>query len=179
MILSNGVAQAIQGMAGFSVWHPTGRVVVSAFSKPRLLLHTAKPNDMRDIAELESWLGYFVLGVDKVKKVPAGDASRLVGSPAWSPDGRFLYYCSAPNPLANPGADIYTCYSKVKYDLMRIRYDIDRDAWGTPQVVLRSQALGLSAAQPRISPDGKRLFFCGTQYGCWPTYDPGQRLIRY
>ena len=30
----------------------------------------------------------------------------------------------------------------------------------------------MSVAQPRISPDGRWLYFCATRYSCWPIYDP-------
>jgi hypothetical protein len=50
------------------------------------------------------------------------------------------------------------------------------DRWGTPELVLSARTLGLSIAQPRLSPDGRWLFFCGTAYGCWPTYDPDSNL---
>jgi hypothetical protein len=176
LVISNGVAEAIEGLAGFTAWHPKADVVVSAFSKPRLLLHSARKGDMRDIGELEGWLGYFRLGSGLVREVPAGDRSRLLAFPAWSPDGAYLYYCSAPNPLANPTNTLPGTYSTVKYDVMRIAYDRVRDQWGEPETVLSARDLGFSLAQPRISPDGRWLFFCGTAYGCWPTYDPGSDL---
>jgi len=176
LVISNGLAEAIQGPGSFPVWHPVGDVIAAAFGKPRLLLHAALRNDMRDIAELESWIGCFRLGEGRVTRVPAGDSGRLVGFPTWSPDGGYLYYCSAPNPLTNSTISIYDCYSTVRYDLMRIPYDLARNEWGKPEMVLSAAEIGGSVAQPRISPDGHWLFFCRTAYGCWPTYDPGSDL---
>jgi WD40 repeat protein len=171
LVISNGVAQAIRGSVGFVAWHPTGRVVASSFSKPRLMLHSAR-NDMRDIAELEGWIGYFLLGSNVVKKVPGlSDNARLRTFPFWAPDGRYLYYCSAPNPWTNMATITATSHTTAKYDLMRISYDIERDQWGEPETVLPVSATGFSVAQPRISPDGHWIFFCAIPYGCWPTYD--------
>ena len=144
LVISNGLAEAIGGLAGFSAWNPRADVVVSAFSKPRLLLHSARPGDMRDIGELEGWLGYFRLGSGAVREVPTADTNRLQSFPAWSPDGAWLYYCSAPNPLANPTNTLYETYSTVKYDLMRVAYDPARDHWGEPEMVLRARDLGRS-----------------------------------
>jgi len=171
LVISNGVADAIRGSVGFVAWHPTGRVMASSFSKPRLVLHTAR-NDMRDIAELEGWIGYFLLGSDMVKKVPGlSDNSRLRTFPFWSPDGRYLYYCSAPNPWTNMATITATSHTTAKYDLMRVSYDLNRDQWGEPELILPVSATGFSVAQPRISPDGHWIFFCAILYGCWPTYD--------
>lgn len=171
LVISNGVADALRGSVGFVAWHPTGRVMASSFSKPRLMLHTAR-NDMRDIAELEGWIGYFLLGNDVVKKVPGlSDNSRLRAFPFWSPDGRYLYYCSAPNPWTNMATITATSHTTAKYDLMRVSYDIDHDQWGTPELILPVSQTGFSVAQPRMSPDGHWIFFCAIPYGCWPTYD--------
>lgn len=67
-------------------------------------------------------------------------------------------------------------YADVKYDLMRIRYDIDTDRWGEPETVLSSQETELSILQPRISPDGRFLLFCMCRYGCFPVYQPTSDL---
>jgi hypothetical protein len=172
LVISNGIAEAIRGSVGFVAWHPKGRVMASSFSKPRLVLHSAR-NDMRDIAELEGWIGYFLLGSDKVKKVPGlNDNAHLRAFPFWSPDGAYLYYCSAPNPWTNMAAVTATSHTEAKYDLMRVSYDLDRDQWGEPELILSVKDLGFSVAQPRISPDGHWVFFCAIPYGCWPTYDP-------
>jgi hypothetical protein len=176
LVVSNGTAAAIEGRAGFTAWHPKTNLLVSAFNRPKLLLHSAKPGDMRDIIELEGWLGAFRLGSPLVQRVPAGDPTQLLAFPAWAPDGAYLYYCRAPNPLANPTNTPAGSYATVKYDLLRLPYDSARDQWGEPEMVLSTADLGLSVAQPRLSPDGRWLFFCGTAYGCWPTYDPGSDL---
>ncbi|HTL55707.1 MAG TPA: hypothetical protein VL361_08505 [Candidatus Limnocylindrales bacterium] len=171
LVISNGVAEAIRGSVGFVAWHPTGRVIASSFSKPRLMLHSAR-NDMRDIAELEGWIGYFLLGTDVVKKVPGLSSNdRLRAFPFWSPDGRYLYYCSAPNPWTNMATITATSHATAKYDLMRVSYDLEQDQWGQPELILPVSETGFSVAQPRISPDGHWIFFCAIPYGCWPTYD--------
>jgi len=176
LVISNQVAETISGSLGFTAWHPKGSVMASSFSKPRLMLHTAR-NDMRDIAELEGWIGYFKLGAEEVKPVPGlSDRARLFTFPFWSPDGTYLYYCSAPNPWTNMAAVTATSYRTARYDLMRITYNIDTGQWGKPEMVLPVSETGFSVAQPRISPDGRWIFFCRIAYGCWPTYDPASDL---
>jgi hypothetical protein len=171
LLLNNGVVTALRGTVGIVAWHPTGRVIAASFSKPRLVIHVAR-NDMRDIAELEGWLGYFRLGSNVVRRIPGlADETRLLAFPAWSPDGRFLYYCNAPSPWTNMARLTATSHTVAKYDLMRVAYDIEQDHWGQPETVLAAGRSGFSVAQPRISPDGHWLFFCSIGYGCWPTYD--------
>jgi hypothetical protein len=176
LVISNQVAETVRGSLGFIAWHPKTNLMASSFSKPRLMLHSAR-NDMRDIAELEAWIGYFPLGAETVKPVPGlGDKSRLVTFPQWSPDGGYLYYCSAPNPWTNMATVTANSYRTAKYDLMRVAYDLAHDQWGKPEIVLPASETGFSVAQPRLSPDGRRLFFCAIDYGCWPTYDSASDL---
>jgi hypothetical protein len=178
VVISNGVVAALRGTVGFVAWHPTGQVIVSSFNKPRLLYHTAR-KEARDVVELEGWLGYFRLGSNIVRRIPGlVDESRLMTFPAWAPDGRYLYYCSAPNPWTNMARVTPTSPTLAQYDLMRIPYDLERDQWGKPETVLPVSQTGFSVAQPRISPDGHWLFFCAIPYGCWPTYEPDSDLYR-
>jgi hypothetical protein len=171
LVISDGMSSAMAGQIGFVSWHPEAPIVAASFNKPRLALHTAR-NDMRDIIELEGWIGYFDLDARTVKEVPGlRDPKRLMAFPTWAPDGRHLYYCSSPNPITDAEAGKTGTPADVKYDLMRISYNLEKDQWGVPEPVLLVGDTGFSMAQPRISPDGHWLFVCGIPYGCWPAYD--------
>ena len=65
---------------------------------------------------------------------------------------------------------------KVKYDLMRVPYDIEKDAWGAPEPVLTAAQTGMSISEPRASPDGRYLLFCMSAYGGFPVYQPSSDL---
>jgi Tol biopolymer transport system component len=107
-----------------------------------------------------------------VRKVPGlEDERRLLATPTWSADGRYLYCCSAPNAWTNLAQARPDTHTTVRYDLMRVPYDPHRDQWGRPEVVLAASDLGFSVAQPRLSPDGHWLFFCACDHGAFPPYD--------
>ena len=164
------------GTVGFSAWHPSGRLLACSFNKPRLLLHGAK-NDMRDIVELEGWLGYFFLDNLEVRRIPGlSDDNRLLTFPCWSPDGGHLYFCSSPNPWIVPGKTRNQNYQEIKFDLRRVAYDIEHDRWGEVKTILAARDTGLSIVQPRVSPDGRWLTFGLCDYGCWATYHPESDL---
>lgn len=176
LVISNQVAFKAAGTVGFSAWHPSGRLLACSFNKPRLLLHGTK-NDMRDIVELDGWLGYFFLENTRVKRIPGlSDENRLLTFPCWSPDGRSLYFCSSPNPWTVPGKTRNENYMEIKFDLMRIPYDLERDQWGEVETILAVRDTRLSIVQPRVSPDGHWLTFGMCDYGCWPTYHPESDL---
>ncbi len=175
LVISDGIAGAIDGRIGFVSWHPKAPMVAASFNMPRLMLHSVR-NDMRDIIEFEGWIEYFDLNSKTVKEIPGlHDEKRLMAFPTWAPDGRHLYYCNAPNacPLTESEVPVGQTGTPedIKYDLMRISYNLEEDEWGEPEPVLLVRDAGFSMAQPRISPDGHWLFVCGIPYGCWPAYD--------
>jgi hypothetical protein len=59
---------------------------------------------------------------------------------------------------------------------VRVAFDIERNLWGTPEIVVSASETGLSAAQPRVSPDGRWLLFCLAKYGNFPIYQPSSDL---
>lgn len=176
LLISNHVPIKVTGNVSFSAWHPSGRMIVSSFNKPRLLLHTVK-NDMRDIVELDGWLGYYSLADLQVKRIPGLDDERqLLTFPTWTPDGKTLYFCSSPNPWVVPGKTRNENYQEIRFDLRRIPYQAESDTWGTPETLLTVAETGLSMVQPRVSPDGRWLTFGMCEYSCWANYHPESDL---
>ncbi len=161
---------------GYTAWHPSGRMAAYSTNKVRQFFHFAGA-EVRDVVDLASAMAYFRLDGRESKNVPgASDQQHLATYPAWSPDGRWLYYCRAPVLWKDPDAVPPEHYAEVKYSLMRIPYDIETDQWGAPKVVLSAEKTGLSILLPRISPDGRFLLFCMCRYGCFPVYQPTSDL---
>jgi hypothetical protein len=171
LLINDGNNQKINTKFTYSCWHPSGKLITFSANTIILFFHSNK-EEVRDVLDTDSMLAYYVIGSNKIKTVP--DLSKkefLETYPAWSPDGRYLYFCRAQklwplNPQIPPQQ-----YEKVKYDLLRISYDITQDKWGTPQTVLSSKDTGLSITLPRISPDGRWLLFCMSDYGCFNAYN--------
>ena len=57
--------------------------------------------------------------------------------PSWSPDGRYLYFCSAPVLWTDFTQSPPDNYDKVKYSLCRIPYNQADNSWGTVTVCSR------------------------------------------
>jgi len=98
------------------------------------------------------------------------DPTRLETYPCWSPDGKYLYFCSAPNVWKEIEASLLQDYRQVKYDLMRIPYDAATNTWGEREVLLAAAETGKSMVQPRVSPDGRYLLFCMCDHGTFPPF---------
>jgi hypothetical protein len=161
---------------GFTAWHPSGRLLALTINYPPLVLH-ANRNEMRDIVDIDSWIGLYYIDSEEIKTIP--QLSRkdwLENYPTWSPDGRYLYFCNAKMLWTDTKTVPPEHYQESKYSLYRISYDIEKDQWGEIEAILLSKETGLSMNQPRVSPDGRWLTFSMCDYSCWPSYHPDSDL---
>ncbi len=154
---------------GYTSWHPSGRVAAFSVNKVRQLFHSAA-SEVRDVIDFDSVMAYYNLDSKTVKTTPnLARKDQLETYPAWSPDGRYLYFCSAPMTWSDKTV-VPESYDQIKYDLVRASYNIDRNQWGQLESVLSAEDTSLSILLPRISPDGRWLLFCMCDYGCFPVY---------
>lgn len=176
LLARNGTVHKIGTKWGYTTWHPSGRLAVYSINKVRLFFH-ASGMEVRDVVDLDSALACYHVESQKVV-CPAvlSDKGRLETYPTWSPDGRYLYYCSGPILWEDRNTAPPENYDKLKYDLRRIAYDIDTDQWGKVETVLSADETGLSILLPRVSPNGRFLLFCMCRYGCFPVYQPSSDL---
>jgi len=165
ILADNGVAGKIGTKFGYTAWHPSGRMVTYSINKIRQSFNIAK-NEIRNVIDFDSLLAYYTLGSKTIKTTPQlSDKTQLETYPAWSPDGRYLYFCRPDGEQR--AAELF---NEVKYSLLRISYDIQNDKWGQIETVLSAEKTGLSILIPRISPDGRWLLFAMCDYGPFPVY---------
>ena len=90
----------------------------------------------------------------------------LENLPAWAPDGRTLYYISAPQRVGDKGFD-----NNYWYSLLRITYDEPTNSWGTVDTVLRAQDLGGSVTFPKVAPNGRYIAYTFANRGYFTPYN--------
>ena len=164
-----------KGPFAYTSWHPNGRLGAFSVNKILQVYHTAG-EETRDIVDFASDLVVYDLGTNLVNTSPAiSRRDRLETFPAWSPDGRFLYFCSGP-PMPTEN---YNRHEEIRYDLMRISYDPDTGAWGEHETLLRAGKTGLSASMPRVSPDGCFVVVCMSRYNTFPIFQGDTDLYMY
>jgi len=146
-------------------WHPEGRYIAFSTNVTRQGFHSVDKNKV-EVFDKESDLIIY----DTETNIVFTDS--LIHSlhsfetfPEWSPDGRWLYFCSAP---AQPMPEKY---DSLRYDLLRIAFDAGTGKFGnTVDTLVSAAQTGKSAAFPRVSPDGKYLVFCMSDYGTFPIW---------
>jgi hypothetical protein len=98
MIAHGGAVEKVDATFGYSAWHPSGKILVYTGAKIAMFQHAAGA-EIRDVIDLDSYLACYDAGARMVKATAAlARKDRLETYPAWSPDGRYLYFCSAPLP---------------------------------------------------------------------------------
>ena len=159
------------GPAAYPAWHPSGDLIAFSVSKLRLFFH--ETDECRDVLDRYSDIILYDIPTNTVTTTPEiSSPDRMEIWPAWSPDGKYLYFCSAPKIEAfeNPENPGDLAFDKIKYDLMRIGYDPVQKSWGKLETVISASESGLSMTEPRVSPDGHFLLFTGAAYSQFPIY---------
>ena len=169
LIFQDGQVEKVGAKFGYASWHPSGKILVYTDMLVSLFLHPAT-QEVRDVIDLDSYLAYYDTQSRRVGTAPdLAKKDRLETYPTWSPDGRWLYFSSAPLTWTSRSV-IPEQYNAIRYDLMRIPYDPNQGTWGQAETVLTGDDAGGSVLLPRISPDGRWLMMTICDYGCFPAY---------
>jgi hypothetical protein len=168
ILVNSNQACRVNRTMGYLAWHPSGRRL--AFSANRLSLFFHTRGETQEVYDGNSDLGIYHLDANTLVFPPAVAApDRNENWPAWSPDGRYLYFSSA---VPRPREKLH----QVRYDLMRVGFDIQTAQFGQPELMISEAQTGLSVCQPKVSPDGRWLLVTLCPCGSFPIHQPRSDL---
>jgi hypothetical protein len=139
-------------------WHPSGKFIaysVNIIGQNFSSVHSSKI----EVSDKASDLVVYDVEKNIINTAPQVSTPNRENLPTWSPDGKWLYYTSAPK-VSNEHNKIYD-----RYSLVRISFDVNTGKWGQPDTVLSASKCGFSISFPKISPDGRFLVFTTSDYG--------------
>ena len=148
----------------YPAWHPTEQLIAFSTNNTSQWFHTFDRNKV-EVFDNESDLILYDIARDSVSVI-ANDSTRLEVFPTWTPDGKYLYYCSADS-WKNDSTDFRTDYVNLHYNIYRKSFDAKTLSFGEEELVYVCDSIGKSASLPRISPDGRYLAFAEGPYGCF------------
>ena len=146
-------------------WNPNGYLIAMSTNLISQQFH----NDYRKriyVSDSKSDIVLLNMKTQTLTTCPQLSTKDMENLPAWAPDGRTLYYISAPQRKGEKGFD-----TDYWYSLLRITYDEATNSWGTADTVLRASDLGGSVTFPKVSPDGRYIAFTYANRGYFTPYN--------
>jgi hypothetical protein len=154
----------MKNAAVYPRWHPSGKFVAFSSNKIVQRFHAAD-NKKIEVSDLESSLVLYDIEKNEMMEVLLTEKEKFMDTfPEWSPDGKYLYFCRAPQI-----GEEYD-YRQIKYNLFRVPFEISNRTFGEVQLIFDAASLNKSMAFPRISPDGKILVLTLFDYGTFPIW---------
>jgi len=168
LVVNHGNITKIKTKLGYTSWHPSGKIAVCSVNKVMQCFRSMQ-SDLRDAFDLTSGLVVYDAQKEVIVTVPQIYQEKALETwPCFSPDGKYLYFCSAPMLWDDFKTFPPKNLEKLQYSLMRIPYDQANNTWGAVETVLSANTVKKSMSEPRISPNGKFLLFCMHEYGPSP-----------
>lgn len=153
----------------YPAWHPTEKLVAFSTDNTHQWFHTSDPNKI-EVFDWASDLILYDIAKDQVDII-ANDSAKLEVFPTWTPDGKWLYYCSADALPVDSTEDqqrvMQEHYENLRYNIYKKSFNAATKQFGEEQLVYNAAEKDHSATLPRISPDGKYLVFAEGNYGCF------------
>ncbi len=157
MISLKAAETAIGGV--YPYWHPSGRYIAYSQNNTRQVFHAASDKRV-EVFDLASDLTVYDIEANKLLTTPLLQTADFETFPAFSPDGKSLYFC------LSEGKEMPVEYEDVHYNLCRIDFDPATGAFGNRVDTLVNAAdRGKSISFPRPSYDGRYLMYTLSDYG--------------
>ena len=149
----------------YPAWHPFEKLIAYSVNNTNQLFHS---KDIQKVEVLDRNSDLILYDIEKNQvSIIQNDSIALETFPAWSPDGKTLYYSSArfESRTGDRENDLATYYQEIKYNIFSVPFDIEQRTFGEPRLLIDAESIGMSALLPRISPDGRYLLFSMAEYG--------------
>lgn len=156
----------------YPAWHPGGRFIAFTTNLARQSFYS-HCQDKVEVYDLESDLIVYDTQRHKVLADERfNDSTQWETFPTFSPDGKWLYFCTARARL------VPYEMSKLHYSLVRVPFYATNGSLGNRVDTIYSAAKrGGSVSLPRISPDGRYLLLTWANYGTFHIQDRDADLM--
>lgn len=149
----------------YPMWHPSNNFIVFSSNMTRQSFY-GHSKDKIEVYDQKSDLFVYDVRKKEIYTDPRfTDSLNWETFPAFSPDGKWLFFCTA-KPAKMP---IY--YDKLHYSICRVSFNPDTGRLGSfVDTIYSANKQGGSASFPRISPDGKYLLYTLADCATFPIH---------
>lgn len=149
--------------AAYSYWHPSGKFIAHSNNKIHQLFWTGNNGRYIEVFDSVSDISLHEVETDRLILSPLLMTDDFETYPAFSSDGKTLYYCSAPK------VDIPGQAEDLHYNLCSLSFDEDTESFGSHvDTLVNASEIGKSVTMPRPSYDGRWLLYTFHDFGCFP-----------
>ena len=164
--------ESLGGSMVYPYWHPGGRYCAFSTNMTSQMFHTA---GKKRIEVYDNSSDVFVYDTQTHTILKDTLTMKLLwaeNTPAFSPDGKWLYYTAAQRQVYP------TDFDQEKYSLCRISFDAETGRLGQQADTLIQTAItGKSVTWPRPSYDGRYVMFTQADYGYFTIWHPESDLM--
>lgn len=149
----------------YPYWHPTGHYIAYSTNRTRQFFHERR--DLRiEVADQASDVVVYHPQSGMILHSPLLQGDEAFETfPAFSPDGRTLYFCRAE------ARSLPAEYEQVKYSLCSISFDAEHGAFGDHiDTLVSAQQWQGNFTFPRPSYDGRFVLLTRSDYGTFPIW---------
>ena len=158
---------SLGGSMVYPYWHPDGRYCAFSTNKTSQMFHAS---GKKRIEVYDSSSDVFVYDTEThtiLKDTLTMKKLWAENTPAFSPDGRWLYYTTAQRQV------FPTDYDKERYSLCRVSFDAQTGRLGTEvDTLISTSKTGKSVTWPRPSYDGRYIMYTQVDYGYFSVWHP-------
>lgn len=147
----------------YPAWHPTMDLIAYSVNDTQQKFFYSGDRKI-EVYDRSSDLILYDMKTHEVTHI-AKDPDLLETFPAWSPDGKKLYYSVARYPEGVTPENLDGNFYKIQYDIVSRDFDLATRSFSEPDTIVYATSAGESALLPRVSPDGKYLLYCKAPFG--------------
>ena len=164
-------------VAVYSNWHPTLPLIAFSTDHTMQSFHT---RDITKVEVMESASDIVLYDVENnTMKTVLADSLELELFPSWSPDGKWMYFCSAHyefEALNNGMNETLNHYKQLQYNLYRVPFDMETRSLGEPELIYDAVSKGRSAVEQRVSSDNRYVLFAEGPNGLFHIWHPSAQI---